>query len=132
MSDLTPEQVRHLRDFLKANAALVAPGETLVIRSDSLTPAQMREVSDMLNWAGEEGPFLPFRTIVVPGEGLGVVGAETDEQFAARVAKAVGSPAAREVIGEIIGPLVHALVTRGDISINTARAALGMKPFVFR
>ena len=39
--------------------------------------------------------------------------------------------AAREVIGEIIGPLVQALVTRGDISINTARAALGMKPFEF-
>jgi len=123
VTDLTAEQIR---SFLKDNVTVVDPGETLVIRTETLSPNQVRELADWLNAAG-----LPFRTIVVPGEGLGVVGAETDEQFAARVAKAVGSPAAREVIGEIIGPLVQALVTRGDISINTARAALGMKPFEF-
>lgn len=95
MSDLTPEQIR---DFLKDNVTVVAPGETLVIRTDTLTPDQAREVMDWLNWADEEGPFLPFRTIVVPGDELGVVKADSDEAFAARVAKALGSPEVRQAI----------------------------------
>ena len=95
MTDLTPEQIR---SFLKDNVTVVAPGETLVIRANDLTPNQARELSDLMNYAGENGPYLPFRTVVVPGDGLGVVGAETDEQFAARVAKALGSPQVRQAI----------------------------------
>ena len=95
MSDLTPEQIR---SFLKDNVTVVAPGETLVIRSATLTPAQMHEVSEALNWADEDGPYLPFRTIVVPGEELGVVQDGSDEVFAARVAKALGSPEVRTAI----------------------------------
>ena len=62
-----------LRDFLKANVTVVAPGETLVVRAPDLNPAQMREWVDLLNQADENGPYLPFRTVVVPGEDLGVI-----------------------------------------------------------
>lgn len=62
-----------LRDFLKANCTVVAPGETLVVRAPDLTPNQMREFHEVLNYADEQGPYLPFRTVLVPGDGLGVV-----------------------------------------------------------
>lgn len=64
-----------LRAFLKANATVVAPGETLIIRVPDLTPAQMREYADWLNRSDEDGTLLPFRVVVTPGDGFGVVGA---------------------------------------------------------
>ena len=72
MPDELPGQ-DEMREFLKANATVVAPGETLVVRAPDLTPAQAREFMDALNWGDENGPYLPFRTVVVPGEELGVV-----------------------------------------------------------
>ena len=63
---------RELRDFLKANATVLAPGETLVIRAPDLNPMQMREVMEWLNWSDDSGPYLPFRTVVVPGDGFAV------------------------------------------------------------
>ena len=101
MTGLTAEQIR---SFLKDNVTVVAPGETLVIRAPDLTPNQARELSDLLNWVGEDGPYLPFRTIVVPGDELGVVKADTDDAFAA------------------------VLLAR----INEERRSRGMKPWVFR
>ena len=74
MSEPVPDP-RGLRDFLKANATVVAPGETLVIRTTDLTPNQMREYMDWLNYADEDGPLLPFRTVVTNGDGFGVVSA---------------------------------------------------------
>ena len=66
----SPEQVR---DWLRENVTVVKPGETLVIQAPDLTPNQMREFSDWLNWRSDDGtPILPFRTVVVPGTGLGV------------------------------------------------------------
>ncbi len=52
---------------------IVAPGETLIVRAPDLTPNQAREFMDALNWGDENGPYLPFRTVVVPGEELGAV-----------------------------------------------------------
>ena len=86
----------NLRAFLKANATVVAPGETLVIRAPDLTPNQIREVMEWLNYADEDGPYLPFRTVVVPGDGFAVA------------------------------PDLLTQVAEGKMSVNAARKALGL------
>ena len=46
----------------------------MVVQTRDLTPNQMREFTEYMNMADPDGtPWLPFRTVVVPGEGLGVV-----------------------------------------------------------
>lgn len=77
------DRAGEFRDFLKANVTVVAPGETLVVRAPDLTPAQIREFMDALNWGDENGPYLPFRTVVVPGDELGAV-SETELKTALR------------------------------------------------
>ena len=68
MADFTPEQVR---DFLRENVTVIAPGETLVIRTTDLTPNAMREYQEALD-AWYENGRLPFRCIVLHGDGLAV------------------------------------------------------------
>ena len=65
---LTADEARALmREF----AVVVRPGETLILRVADLTPNQVRElqeaVDDMTRFRG-----LPFQTIVLPGDELGV------------------------------------------------------------
>ena len=76
----TPDEIR---SFLAENVTVVAPGETLVIRIGEewdMTPNQMREISDSLNFRYEDGtPALPFRSVVVPGTALGVVKADGEQ-----------------------------------------------------
>lgn len=90
MSDiatLTPEEIRSL---LRECVTVVKPGETLVLRVPMDTSSgRILEIHKALNWGWDEGePLLPFRTVVVPGDGLGVVEPESDAAFAQRVAKA--------------------------------------------
>lgn len=72
---MTMPSAEVLREFLRDNVTMVAPGETLVIRvPDRFTPQHIRELHEWLNGADPDGtPWFPFRTVVVPGCGLGVV-----------------------------------------------------------
>ncbi len=66
-------RAQDLREFLKANVTVIAPGETLVVQvGEQLTATQVHEYQEALNWSHEDGG-LPFRTLVVPGIGLGCV-----------------------------------------------------------
>lgn len=83
---LTPDEARAL---LRECVTVVKPGETLVLRVPwGTSPNHLRELTDALNCEWEGEPLLPFRTVVVPGDGLGVVQPESDAAFAKRVAKA--------------------------------------------
>jgi hypothetical protein len=64
-----------LRFLVRECAVAVALGETLIIQvGDGHTPNQMRELQESLNWRDPGGePDLPFRTVVVPGDSLGIV-----------------------------------------------------------
>jgi hypothetical protein len=93
----TPEEIR---DFLAENVTVVAPGETLVIRAqDYMTPRHVHELQEFLNAAREYGS-LSFGCLVVPGAEFGKVSAPEpdDGQFAARVAKALGSDAVQNAL----------------------------------
>ena len=68
----TPDE---LRDFLRDHVTVVKPGETLVIRTADLTPNQMREWQDHFEREADSG-YIPFRVLVVHGDGLGVVEAD--------------------------------------------------------
>ena len=67
---LTQDEVRHL---LRECVTVVKPGETLIVRvGPEWTPMQMREMQESLNWGWGTEDGLPFRTLVIPGEELGV------------------------------------------------------------
>lgn len=67
---LTQDEVYQL---LRECVTVVKTGETLVIQvGDGWYPEQIRQIQEALNCADENGPYWPFRTLVVPGERLGV------------------------------------------------------------
>lgn len=67
---LTLDEVRQLiRD---AVPVVVKPGDALVIRKADLTPDQMREYQQALDYWHEDG-HLPFRVFVFVGDELGKV-----------------------------------------------------------
>ena len=67
-----------LRKFLSENVTVVKPGETLVIQvGQDWTSHQVMGLHQALNAGWDEGdPYYPFRVLVVPGTGLGVVQAD--------------------------------------------------------
>jgi hypothetical protein len=85
---LTEDQVRQL---LSECITVVKPGETLVLRVPWGTPPNhIRELHEALNLSGPAGePYLPFQTVVVPGDELAVAHPEDDRAFAGRVARAL-------------------------------------------
>jgi hypothetical protein len=69
---LTPEQARCL---LRECVTVVQPGEVLVIRADSYTPAQRQEICDSVAW-WLEANAPSIKILVVPGDELGVITSE--------------------------------------------------------
>ena len=65
---LTPEQVCHL---LSECVTVVKPGETLIIRGQNWTPAQLNEIQRAMDAMHETGR-IPFKALAVPGDELGV------------------------------------------------------------
>jgi hypothetical protein len=61
---LSPDEVRQL---LRECVTVVKPGEVLVIRTTDLTPYQVREYQEALNWwATENAPEV--KVLVIHGE----------------------------------------------------------------
>jgi len=73
-----------------AGHAVVKPGETLVIRVTDWTPGQADCYQQVLDAQG-----LPFRVLVVIGEGLAVAKPEDDEAFSERVIRVLADQARR-------------------------------------
>jgi hypothetical protein len=131
---LTKDEIRQL---LRECVTAVAPGETLVVRVPMDTdPRLIHELYDAVRNLG-----LPFEVLIVPGDELGVVQPpgpgflkdcridvfrnETDE--AVRITHlptgvTVSAPTREEAVAE----LGRQLIASGDISINDARAAMGL------
>jgi hypothetical protein len=61
----------HIRKALGDAVTIVKPGETLIIRTKSLTPQQMREYQHALDDFAEYRQ-LPFQVLVVHGDDLAV------------------------------------------------------------
>jgi hypothetical protein len=77
----------------------VLPGETLVIRGRDWTPAQMREIQRTLDAAHEDGT-ISFRVLIVPGDELGTVQAESDDGFMKRLERVWPEFRRREMLRE--------------------------------
>lgn len=99
LDELTPEQVRSL---LREAVTVVKPGEVLILRvSENFTPNQLREYQESLTWwCRKNAPDIKILAVV--GEGGTIVRQEAS---------------------------LTDLVWQGDISVNTARAAMGFAPF---
>jgi hypothetical protein len=66
---LSPDEVRQL---LRECVTVVKPGEVLVIRTTDLTPNQMREYQEAVNWwVAENAPEV--KVLVIHGEGGQIV-----------------------------------------------------------
>jgi hypothetical protein len=137
-------------EVLASVPVILGPGETLIIRVTDLTPNQVREYQDALDYREADG-ILPFRAIVVYGHELAAARAAPEPPAAPSpsfmddvredVSRSGSVEAARlthlptGVTGEggtreaAVADLVSKLTERGGISINAARAALGLKPF---
>jgi len=69
---LAPLTAGEARALMREFAVVVRPGETLILRVADLTPNQVRELQDWVDGM-REYYHLPFQTIVLPGDELGVV-----------------------------------------------------------
>jgi hypothetical protein len=65
---LSPAQVRYL---LRECVTVVKPRETLVVRGTNWTPAQTREIQQVMDEMYELG-IVPFKALAVFGDELGV------------------------------------------------------------
>jgi len=138
---LTEEEIRQL---LRECVTVVKPGEVLVIRVPDFTPEQLREYSDMVRWwLDENAPGV--KCLITVGEELGVAEVAPGRDHAAwlkgireqtfrheRVESVrlthlpTGVTAKAGTRDKAIAALALALAHRGDITINDARAALGL------
>jgi hypothetical protein len=136
---LDPETVRQL---LRESVTVVQPGEILffTIGDPNMTPNQMRELQDFINWwLADNAPEV--KVLVLPhGEmaaaeapGHGFMKDVRTDVFRHEHIEAVrlthlptGVVAEGATKDEAVAKLGAALIARGDISINDARAALGL------
>lgn len=95
-----PEQIR---DWLRASATIVKPGETLVIRCpETASTTQVHELA-----RGLEDADLPFRYLLIPPVDLAVAEQAPSDDFATRVAQALAHPVAADAL--------HMALLRGGI-----------------
>ena len=137
---LSPDQIRSL---LRECVTVVKPGEVLVIRAPGdWTPGQLREYAEHLEYyAGEMG----IRAMVVVGDELGVAETVPGRDHAAwlkdvrydvysnnagQSVRATHLPTGLQVTAatkdRALADLASLLVSKGDIRVNDARAALGL------
>jgi hypothetical protein len=147
---LSPGEIRSL---LRECVTVVRPGESLVIRLANLTPAHQREYQQWLNVMHDEG-IMPFRAFVFPGDELGVMEAPAPQDPAPPPAEErdhaawladvredesglrlthlpTGFSAEGDTYEGALAKLAEVLTARGTISVNDARAALGLPPQEF-
>ena len=139
---LSPEEIRSL---LRECVTVVKPGEVLVIRvSENMTPRQCSEYQQAVDGWIAYGD-LGIKVMVLPGEGLGIAQEKAAQDHAAWLkdvrydvysdsaghsARATHLPSGLQAIAatkeRALSDLASLLVSRGDIRVNDARAALGL------
>jgi hypothetical protein len=136
---LGEDEVRHL---LRECVTVVKPGEVLVIRVPGLTPEQLYEYNEAVKrWLGDLAPGV--RSLVTIGEELGVAEAlepawlreVREETFRTEQVDTVrlthlptGIVAEGRDHDAVVTGLAQALLGRGKISVNDARAAHRLPP----
>lgn len=139
---LSPDEIRAL---LRECVTVVRPGETLIVRAGrEWTPVQVREVQDMLDWATEDR-HLPFKALIVPGDGLGVAEAglpgfladcriesgfdDAGTHYGVKITHLPsGASFTKPTYEEAVIALGALLIANGKIAINAARGAHGLPP----
>jgi hypothetical protein len=140
------ERLAALEVLAAAPPVIIGSGETLVIKSpDEWTPNQVRDYQESLDFRYEHED-LPFRVIVVHGDPVAVARPKTEppsfmddvreetsgNEHAGHVRLThlpTGVTAEGPTRDHAVARLGQALLTGGHISINSARAALGLRPF---